>query len=420
MELSSVAGSAARQNEGTKSLSAIWYALLNRWVVRLYFSRIKVIHPERLPQTGPVLYLGLHRNGAVDGFVYRRVLRRPTFLISTQLRKNWFARLFFHGIAVNRLKDEGNRSLNETALKQCLSHLQAGGELFIFPEGTSSLGPSHLPFKSGAIWLLLDYLRAGGPALQVIPLGIHYECPWGFRSRVEVVVGEPISTELPADHSQFEQLRGMKRRVQTALETVGINVCSAEHQEIIQRLAYAASLGTSRSYFKTLKSLEKSKTEAEFTAWNKLKPELTARKLLLHQGVPLFPSGSVALYVLGLLLASPIVSAAILLNLPPFLAGWFAGQRLADDRNVITLWRILVGFPIFVLWIGIVSLVAILFGQPLLLLGYVAFTWAGLKLYPLTKKLTVALHNQMRYPELRAPMLARHKSLLSSLPNEAE
>ena len=28
--------------------------------------------------------------------------------------------------------------------------LAAGGEVMIFPEGTSSLGPHHLPFKSGA------------------------------------------------------------------------------------------------------------------------------------------------------------------------------------------------------------------------------------------------------------------------------
>jgi 1-acyl-sn-glycerol-3-phosphate acyltransferase len=114
----------------------------------VYFERLTLIHPERLPRTGPVLYLGLHRNGAVDGFVSDQALHHPVFMISTQLRKNWFTRLFFEGIAVTRTKDEGDRTLNDAALHQCLGHLRAAGELFVFPEGTSSLGPRHLPFKS--------------------------------------------------------------------------------------------------------------------------------------------------------------------------------------------------------------------------------------------------------------------------------
>jgi hypothetical protein len=48
----------------------VWHGWLYRFIKTFYFERITLIHPERLPRTGPVLYLGLHRNGAVDGFVY--------------------------------------------------------------------------------------------------------------------------------------------------------------------------------------------------------------------------------------------------------------------------------------------------------------------------------------------------------------
>jgi 1-acyl-sn-glycerol-3-phosphate acyltransferase len=123
----------------TASQRSAWRSWLCRFITTVYFERITLVDPERLPGAGPVLYLGLHRNGAVDGFVYDRVLREPVFMISTQLRKNWFARLFFEGIAVTRTKDEGDRALNDAALRQCLDHLRAGGKLFVFPEGTSSL-----------------------------------------------------------------------------------------------------------------------------------------------------------------------------------------------------------------------------------------------------------------------------------------
>ena len=313
----------------------------------------------------------------------------------------------------------GDRQLNDAAFHECLEHLRAGGELVILPEGTSSLGPRHLPFKSGAIWLLLDYLKAGGPPLQVVPLGIHYECPWAFRGKVEVVAGSPISTELPADVTPIEKVRLMKRRVQSALEEVGINVVSSEYQEMIQPLAYVATLATPRSYFKSLKALERAVPERILSEWRSLEPELRQAKLRFHQGAPLFPMGPVPVSLLALLVIGPVVLAAVALNLPPFLAGWIAGKKLPDDRNVISLWKILAGIPVFVLWVVALVLAAILSGKLLWLAAYVAVTCVGLKLYCRFKKLAVAIHNGLRCPKLRTRMLAFRETVIHSLPDEA-
>jgi 1-acyl-sn-glycerol-3-phosphate acyltransferase len=138
---------------------APWRRIFYWFITRVYFARITMLNRRNLPLKGPVLYLGLHRNGAVDGFVYHRALDGPTFMISTQLQKNWFARLFFTGIAVTRSKDEGARTDNDQALQECLAHLRDGGSLFVFPEGTSSLGCRHLPFKTGGLWLILEYMQ---------------------------------------------------------------------------------------------------------------------------------------------------------------------------------------------------------------------------------------------------------------------
>src|SRR5436190_20533895 len=87
-------------SEGPKRgvAKAGWRRWFYGFINEVYFQRITLIYPERRPKQGPVLYLGLHRNGAVDGFVYHQVLPRAVFMISTQLRKSRFARLFFHGI----------------------------------------------------------------------------------------------------------------------------------------------------------------------------------------------------------------------------------------------------------------------------------------------------------------------------------
>jgi 1-acyl-sn-glycerol-3-phosphate acyltransferase len=374
---------------------------------------------ERLPESGPVLYLGLHRNGSVDGFVYNHVLGNPVFMISTQLRKNWFARLFFDGIAVTRRKDEGEPAQNDAALRQCLEVLRARGALFVFPEGTSALGPRHLPFKSGAIWLLLDYLEtSGAEPLRVVPVGIHYERPEVFRAKVEVVIGEGISTELPTDASRIERLKIMKRRVQAALEEVGINVPSEEYQERIERLAYAGTLGTKRSYFSTLKMLEKTIPQEIAKAWEELELQLRGAKIWYHQNVPLFPIGPVSVYVGILVLLAPFVIGAILFNLPAFLAGRYAGRKFPDGRNVISLWKILVGVPVFALWSAAIAITLLALGKFILLVGYAVVTVIGLKFYYRFKKVAVAVHNLLRQPRLRKGVLAFHQTLLKSLPDE--
>jgi hypothetical protein len=227
-------------------------------------------------------------------------LPRGIFLVSTQLLRGFFARLFFCGIAVARKHDEEDHSQNDDALRQCTQLLADGGELVVFPEGTSSLGPRHLPFKSGAVRIALNALAQGVP-LRIVPLGIHYECAWAYRSKVEVIVGEPVSTELTAGLSDLGRLKEMKRRMTSALESVGTNFGSLEAQQKAECLAYTATLGTPRTYFGSLKSLEAGVPELLLARWRELEPRLAARRVLLHQGVPLFPIGPWMLYALLLL-----------------------------------------------------------------------------------------------------------------------
>jgi 1-acyl-sn-glycerol-3-phosphate acyltransferase len=398
----------------------LWHPWFHRLCNAVYFDRVTVVHPERLPPAGPVLYLGLHRNGAVDGFVYHGVRPRAVFMLSRQLRQNVIGRMFFCGIEVTREKDRAadgaEDETNARALTRCAELLGEGGELFVFPEGTSTLGPRHLPFKSGAARLVNDALERGRP-LRVVPLGLHYDCAWEFRSRVEVVVGPEISTDFTGCATPLERLKVMKRRIQGALEDVGVNVASDAEWERVQRLAYAATLGTERSYYGTLKALEKGVPARVVAAWSALEPELKARKLWYFQGVPLYPLGSVGGYALALAVTAPLVALAILLNLPPFLAATWAGRKFPDGRNVVSLWRLLIGLPAFMLWTGGVALTALACGGAGWLAGYAAVTVTGLWLYRRVKKLAVAVHNSLRVPELAERVRALRALLLTEVPH---
>lgn len=397
-------------------MNHLWYRCWHWLCARIYFERITVLHLKRRSERGPVLYVALHRNGAVDGFIYRLVVPEGVFLISTQLRRSFFARLFFSGIAIARKRDEEDRGQNDAALRQCAELLASGGELIVFPEGTSSLGPRHLPFKGGAASLALDTLGRG-VSLQIVPLGIHYERAWAFRSKVEVVVGEPISTELPANLSELSRLREMKRRIAVALESVGTNFPSAEVQETAEQLAYAATLGTPRRYFTSLKALEVGVPEPLLARWNELAGRLATRRALLHQGVPLFPVGTWLHCPLLLFVLGPVVLAGALVNLPPMLAGWAAGRRFADELNVVALWRILVGLPLFVIWFGVVTMVLGLAASWWWALGYTLLTLVALKSLHRVKKLAVGVWNGLANRSLASRAHEFHRLLLETLPS---
>src|SRR5690349_10533634 len=200
-------------------LRAFWSRTICRAVSGVYYRRIHLVGREHLPHgAGPILYVGLHRNGAIDGMVYKRLFPRATFLVAARLLSSAFRRLFFTGIPVTREKDgmsAADRRANAAALEACARELILGRELFVLPEGTSDLGPRHLPFKPGVAKILQRALAAGA-RVTVIPVAIFYERPEAFRSDVTVVVGPRIPTTLAAELSESRRVATLMARITSA------------------------------------------------------------------------------------------------------------------------------------------------------------------------------------------------------------
>ena len=391
-----------------------WHPFFQAFIRQLYFSRVEVTGANQIPATGPVLALCLHRNGAVDGFVYRKVLPQVAFMLKATLRRSLMGRLFFDGLEVARTED-GGRNGNLEVIDECVNWLENDGFLGVFPEGTSSLGPRHFPFKSGAPRIALRHLQDGLP-LTVLPLGIHYESPWAFRSRVEVVIGPRISLDELADiESSGARLQEVKRRFTTALESVGMNVPDAQWQEMAQNFAYIATLGTKHTYFAALKAMEHQLPAEAVRAWENFETKAWGRRLLRHQGVPLFPLRYPWWYVLAALLLTLPVAVGALMNVPPLAVAWWAGRKFPDDRNVIALWRILTGVPLLVIWSAAWVAAGILFGLWWLPLIYFALTWLAVRGWYRLKKLAVVAWNGLFFPGLRSDALEIHRAVLKAL-----
>jgi 1-acyl-sn-glycerol-3-phosphate acyltransferase len=379
----------------------------------LAFNRVTVLKRERLPLSGAVLYVATHRNGALDASPYALAVPDAIPMVSAQLHRTALGRFLFQGIPVARAKDRerGMTADNLRAVERCIGLLQGGGQLFVMPEGTSTLGFRHLPFQRGAARIAHAAVDAG-VALTIVPLGVHYEDPTVWQSRAEVLVGKPVRPQ-PGD-----DVAAIHRLIVQGLESVGASFASEGAQRHAEALAYASTLGTEASYALSLKYFEQ--VEPETLAGIVQPLELIARRehLCLHQGVPLAPVVPWPLYMLYWLVLAPLVGGFCLLNAPVLAVGFIASRKLPDAPNVVAFWRMVAGLPTGLAWAALVSTVfAFVYG----LAGVAAYwgvTLAGIGAWYRFRKLSVALCNGLLHPGARPALLQAYRELMERMPHD--
>jgi 1-acyl-sn-glycerol-3-phosphate acyltransferase len=318
-----------RQSDPPSPLALAWMKLLAHGVCRLYYRVL--IHGSAPERRGGILFVGLHRNGAIDGWVHLTALGGDAvFLVGANLRRNPFTRPFAVGIAVERAKDAGDRSGNPAALEGALAYLRRGGDVFVYPEGTSSLGPSPLPFHLGAARIAAAAI-ARGIDLRVIPVGIDYAAPATPGSTVDVIVG-PI-VELPREDGA-SMLEAVHAAISRALIALAFVFADDKHQKDARAAAARAVNGDTRARAAALSRLALSAPHLATIAPSPASPRRWWR-LVRRTGVAI----------------------GMTVNFPLFGGGWVVARAMADGPNVVALWRIVSGLFLAPIWLA-VSLLA--------------------------------------------------------------
>lgn len=141
---------------------------------------------ENIPQDEPVIIACNHRTYADAIFLSLKAKRRCTYMAKEELFKNpVFALLIRTFGAFPVARGKGDTGVIDTAIEK----LNSGKNLAIFPEGTRSKDGKVGKGKTG---VALIAARAGRP---VVPCGIAYDGKLGFRKKVTVRYGKPISPE---------------------------------------------------------------------------------------------------------------------------------------------------------------------------------------------------------------------------------
>ena len=336
------------------------HRFINAAMRTLYFGRIPVLDLDRTgtedhdasaqrespAQAGhrparPRLIISSHRNGAIDGHQVLAAFPRAQFLISVQLIRHWFLRLFIAGIPVVRPKDVERYSLDPASVASPVdagsAHLRRGGDLGIFPEASSEWGHRPQPYKTGAARIACTLIEEGID-LEVIPVGLFYSTPDRFRSRAEVVRGNAVTIPVRNGQDRSRWEAEVASAMGSALDDVSVNCPDEQTFERIR----AEALTRARMHGATMFSEEFLRLQSGLTRENS--GEGTTVQPSRRQ-VRTFP----LLRWVGLVLMwlfAPVLAAAAL-----------AGSR-ADGRNTVTFFRLLGGFAAVMVWVPVLIVAA--------------------------------------------------------------
>lgn len=394
-----------------------WHWLISKAICFLFFDRVKTIYPENLVNKSPILYIALNQNGPTDSWLYySRLPQQFPDILFAQLRANFFSQLFFTGIDSVSIKNSKSQPVNQTILNQCVKALRAQINLIIFPEEEGSLGPRHATFHKNAAHVIQSYVEQYG-SLTIQPIGIRYTCPWLFGSRAEVCIGKAEEVFWQGQLTKKEQLDYHHDKVTNLLEKIGINVDTHDYHEQIKELAFIANFDNEHSYYSTLKTFETFIPSRLSSLMTEYQAQTNLYVLKRNCGVatyPIKPAISLLMYACIL----PLWFINNLVNCCPLLTAYLAGKHKSDGLQSVTLWRILLGFPVFVSWICLVNLLILLNSDNIVLcFGYTCLSFASAKLSHCIKKQGVSLYNWLKKPSLRPMFLNLRQHTLQQVTN---
>lgn len=214
--------------------------------VRLYFRRIELNRPDRLPTFGPVLLVANHPSSLTDVLVLGAAVdRRLHFLAHSGLFRPWYRGFFLKAagaLPVYRREDEPSLThRNDDTFRACHELFDRDGVIVIFPEGTSETDRSVKKFKTGAARLALGYDALPGRAgrLSIVPVGLHFTERTAFGSDVVAAVGRPVPMEAAralwaADPEGA--VRALTGEMQARIERLTLHVPVAELAELVKEI----------------------------------------------------------------------------------------------------------------------------------------------------------------------------------------
>ncbi|HEV8118831.1 MAG TPA: lysophospholipid acyltransferase family protein [Thermoanaerobaculia bacterium] len=331
-----------------------------RLVLRVFFRRIEIAGAERIPRSGPVLFVLNHPNGLVDPLFLLCFSPRPVFFLAKaplfRMPVVGFFTRAFGSIPVYRRQDAGSDvRQNRETFAAARRLLERGGVLALFPEGVSHDEPRLLDFKTGAARIALGV--SAGEGVRIVPAGLYYTWKSRFRSGALLFFGEPLHVDAAALDERGEPTpraaHELTRSIEEALSGVTVSAESRESLDLVRRAEKIFSIGEEdeesplaeelelrRRFVEGASRLQKSdpaRFESLKTRIVRFEEERKAAGLpLAHLSAGRLSLWSLARLIvanLGSLLLLPVAAFGALLHYPAYRLAGFLAERFARGEE---------------------------------------------------------------------------------------
>ena len=173
-------------------------------ILKLSGTTMDVKGLENVPADVPVLYVANHRSYFDIVTCYTLVKNNTGFIAKKEMEKFPSVQRWMKYINCQFLDRDNPREGLKTILK-CIDLIKEGTSIFVFPEGTRSLGGEMLPFKEGSFKIAT---KTGCP---IIPVAIkdtekifETHLPKIEKRTVSIKFGQPVyPSELTAAEKKF-------------------------------------------------------------------------------------------------------------------------------------------------------------------------------------------------------------------------
>jgi len=194
---------------------------LSRLIGRLFF-RLRIIHPERMIQAGPVILAMNHQSYLDPPFAGTACDRAIYFLAKRTLTDVPVLGWLLPKLNVIPVNQEG---IDRSALKALIRVLKSGNAALVFPEGARTLDGNLQPAQAG-VGLVISKTLA--PVVPMRIFGAHEALPRGGGGLhfvpITIVVGEPIFFMETDLQSSGKDLYGrLSQRVMDAIAALHLN-----------------------------------------------------------------------------------------------------------------------------------------------------------------------------------------------------
>jgi len=178
--------------------------------------RFRVIHPERLPQSGGLILAANHQSYFDPPLVGICSNRAVHYLARKTLMEWPFFGPLFPDMNVIPVDRDGN---DMSALKTVIRKIKEGEGVVLFPEGTRSRDGNLQPGQAGVGLVIAKTLA---PVVPVRIFGSYEAFPRGSKGvklhPIRVVIGEPIHfTKEDVANADRETYRQLSQRVMDAI-----------------------------------------------------------------------------------------------------------------------------------------------------------------------------------------------------------